>query len=175
MYTDDNVITIRQHGIHQPQQRIATRATTHCLCLAVLADQSVGFDLGRRNWKRMREYWNDHKQCFGEGSIDDVELWASEDAMKSMILARQHWLTKHTSGFNAMGKNMLRRKEWTHSKCPRYAHTVEDSTHVIKCRGAGASLIWDQAIRELEHWMSGISTTSFEQFAQNWNPGTGAS
>jgi hypothetical protein len=61
--------------------------------------------------------------------------------------------TKHTSGFNAVGKNMLRRNEWPHSKCPRCEHIEEDSAHVIKCRGTGASLIWDQAIKELELWM----------------------
>ena len=52
------------------------------------------------------------------------------------------------SEFSAVGQNMLRGAESTHSECPRCAHTIEDSAHVIKGRGAGASLIWDQAITE---------------------------
>ena len=107
---------------------------------------------------KARQYWNNHKQCFGEGSIDDVELSATADALKSMIIVRHHWLTKHTSGFNAVGKNMSRRKEWLHSKYPRCDYIEEDSAHVIRCQGTGASSIWERAIKELERWLKSIST-----------------
>jgi hypothetical protein len=128
---------------------IAGKKVSHNF-LAAIYEQASG--------SKARKYWNDHKQRFGEGSIEDVELLATEDAMKSMSTARQHWLTKHTAGFNAVGKNMLRRKEWTHSKCPRCAHAVEDSEHVLKCKGEGAPPLWDQSIKALEKWMRTIST-----------------
>ena len=99
-----------------------------------------------------RNYWSDNKQSFGEGSFD-VELSATDDAMKSIPMPRQHWLTKHTSGFNEEGKNMLRRKEWTQPSA-QMRTSSRKSEHVIKCRGAGGS------IKELEKWMKNKSTAA---------------
>jgi Sugar (and other) transporter len=53
---------------------------------------------------------------------------------------------------------MQRRKLWTHSKCPRCSHTVEDSEHVTKCQGSGAPEQWEQAIQNLETWMKANKT-----------------
>ena len=108
--------------------------------------------------KKAKEYWNTHKQRFGEGSIDDVDLQATEDAMKTMPIARQHWLSKHAAGFNAVVKNMKRRKHWAHSKCPRCLQTEEDSEHITKCQGTGAPEQWKQSIEQLEKWMRTINT-----------------
>jgi hypothetical protein len=33
-------------------------------------------------------------------SIQDVDLQATSDAMKKMPITRQHWWTKHASGFS---------------------------------------------------------------------------
>jgi hypothetical protein len=66
--------------------------------LAAINDHASGL--------KARNSWNDHKQRFGEGSIDDVELTATEDAINSVPMARQPWLTKHTAGFNAKEERM---------------------------------------------------------------------
>lgn len=102
---------------------------------------------------KAKEYWNNHKQRFGDGSTEDVDLQATGDTMRMMPIARQHWLVKHAAGFNAVGKNMKRRKQWTHSKCPRCSHAMEDSEHVTKCQGPGATEQWEKSIMELEEWM----------------------
>jgi hypothetical protein len=36
--------------------------------------------------KKAKEYWNTHKRRFGEGSIEDVDLQATGDAMKTMTM-----------------------------------------------------------------------------------------
>jgi hypothetical protein len=107
---------------------------------------------------KAKRYWNDHKQRFGESSTKEVDLQATGDAMKAMPIARQHWLVKHATGFNAVGKNMKRRKQWTHSKCPRCEYTVEDSEHVLKCKGSGAKEQWEQALTQVEKWMKDKQT-----------------
>ena len=92
-----------------------------------------------------RNYWSDNKQSFGEGSFD-VELSATDDAMKSIPMPRQHWLTKHTSGFNEEGKNMLRRKEWTHSKCP----DADTQSKIWACNQKSRSWRIHQGTREVD-------------------------
>jgi hypothetical protein len=82
-----------------------------------------------------------------------VDTQATDDAMKALLIARQHCLAKQASGLCPGGKNMLRRKKWTHSKCPRCDHPVEDSEHVFRCKGSGAMEKWDITITALAQWM----------------------
>ena len=39
-------------------------------------------------------YWDEKKQPFGARSIDYVDTQATEEAMKALPIARQHWLAK---------------------------------------------------------------------------------
>ena len=107
---------------------------------------------------RAKKYW-DRKNRFKEGSSADVDWQATGDAMKSMPRARQHWLTKHASGFCATGKMMKRRGEWTTAKCPRCDEEIEDNQHVLQCRGAGAKEQWQEGIKSLRKWTTEQGTS----------------
>ena len=78
--------------------------------------------------------------------------------MKTMPIARQHWLTKDAAGFNAVGKIGNARKQWTHSQCPRCAPIEDDSQHITKCQVTGAPEQWPQSLEQLEKWMETKNT-----------------
>jgi len=70
-----------------------------------------------------------------------------------MNRARQHWQTKHNTGFCAVGKMMQRRGEQETAKCPRCDCEMEDSEHVLKCCGTGATEKWQEQVRLLRLWL----------------------
>ena len=102
---------------------------------------------------KAKAYW-EQKTRFAGGTAEDVDWQATEDTVKTMRLNRQHWLSKHNSGFCATGKMMVRRKERETAKCPRCEHAVEDSQHVLQCRGAGTDELWDRHIEDVKIWMN---------------------
>jgi hypothetical protein len=57
------------------------------------------------------QYWDTNKQRFNPHSLADVDWDATEMAMKSQPRTRQQWISKHTTGFCAVGKIMLHRKK----------------------------------------------------------------
>ena len=54
-----------------------------------------------------RAYWS-RKGRFHDNTISDIDWLATQAAMKAVKPACQRWITKHTSGFCAMGKVMKR-------------------------------------------------------------------
>ena len=126
--------------------------------------------------KRALNYW-ESKQRFEQGSTADVDWQATEDSMKALPKARQHWLVKQASGFCATGKMMLRRREWSTAKCPRCDCEMEDSAHVLQCQGSGAKETWQQGIEGLDSWMSQKGTAidvnhAITQGLDSWYSGT---
>ena len=109
-------------------------------------------------------YW-EQKKRFNDGTADDVDWQTTEETMKSMQQHRQHWLSKHTSGFCGTGKMMVRRKERTSAKCPRCDYAVEDSKHVLQCRGIGTEEVWNKQITEVKAWMENTDTEPTIQHA----------
>ena len=53
---------------------------------------------------------------------------------------------------------MLRRKDWTHSKCPRCGQEDECTKHVCRCADPEARKQWHQAIKDLEQHMDAQDT-----------------
>jgi hypothetical protein len=49
---------------------------------------------------------------------------------------------------------MKRRREWSHSKCPRCDEPTETSVHVLHCTGEGTDAIWEIAIADLRIWLA---------------------
>ena len=69
-----------------------------------------------------------------------------------MTVTRHQWLTKHTSGYNAVKENMLTGTR-TNGNTPNAQDvhiTAEDLTHVIKCQDFGAAELWEKPIRGRE-------------------------
>jgi hypothetical protein len=52
------------------------------------------------------KYW-EGKKHFGEGSFSDIDWDAFGAALKLMPTKRQHWISKTTSGFCAVGTMMF--------------------------------------------------------------------
>ena len=122
------------------------------------------------------DYW-ESKQRFLDETSSEVDWQATEDGMKGLPKARQHWLVKQASGFCATGKMMLRRKEWSAAKCPRCECEVEDSEHVLKCQGSGAVEQWKHGIDALDSWMRNKGTAfdvtqAIAQGLDSWYFGT---
>jgi hypothetical protein len=63
------------------------------------------------------KYW-EGKKHFGNGSLTDVNWDAFGAAMKQMPVTRQHWISKMTSGFCAVGTMMFHWKEHPSLVCP---------------------------------------------------------
>ena len=81
-----------------------------------------------------------------------------ECARKSLPQHRQTWLTKHISGYNATGRQMLRRKEWENSRCPKCNEEHENSDHVVTCPCNDAREKFDDMILDLCQKMERIKT-----------------
>ena len=83
---------------------------------------------------------------------------AIERTGKSLAQHRQIWLTKHISRYNAVGRQMLQRKEWNNSNCPRCNQKDEDSDHVITCPCKDASNKFSDLTLELIKKLENIKT-----------------
>ena len=73
------------------------------------------------------------KRGYSEQVFNDIDWNAIESAGKSLSVTERTWLTKHVGKYNSTGRNLLRRKYWSDSKCPRCNSADEDSSHVISC------------------------------------------
>ena len=73
------------------------------------------------------------KRGYSEQTFDCIDWAAVKHARKSMSTAERTWLTKHVGRYNPTGCQMLRRKYWSDSRCPRCDEPDEDLTHVVTC------------------------------------------
>ena len=102
--------------------------------------------------RKVKEYW-DGKKRFGNKTSSDIDWEASNKAMKSVVLSRKRWVTKHSSGFCAVGQMMLKWKKRPTDECPRCG-VSENVEHVVRCRGKESDEIWLTAIKQLRIWMT---------------------
>ena len=78
--------------------------------------------------------------------------------MEALHKARQHWLVKQASSVCSTGKTMVQRRKWSMAKCPRCDCEVEDSEHILLCKGSGAKEQWEQGLSALASWMRHTGT-----------------
>jgi hypothetical protein len=112
----------------------------------------ITYDLTARTYLEQRSGIHDelHQQI----------LW--EEAGRAQVkwpLGKRIWLAKHISGFSATGRVMLRRKEWTHSNCPRCNQYNEDAHHILTCDSPVANDAWITAINILDQKLQTIKTS----------------
>ena len=98
-------------------------------------------------------HWQQEVGRFGQGSREDVDWLAVNDGMKMLPRHRQRWITQQAAGWGGVGKWMLRCGEWPHSKCPRCNEPLEDTEHVLLCKGAGADGAMRNLLEDLRHWL----------------------
>lgn len=77
--------------------------------------------------------------------------------MQSTKRSRRVFVSKHTVGMCGVGKFMHLWKQRSSAACPRCGE-FEDATHVWKCKGANAEVVWRKAIDDLETWMDSVQT-----------------
>ena len=73
------------------------------------------------------------KRGYSDAVFDNIDWSAILHASKSSSLAERTWLMKHVGRYNPTGQQMLRRKQWSDSHCPRCDEPDEDSTHTLMC------------------------------------------
>ena len=65
---------------------------------------------------------------------------------------------KHVGRYNATGRQLLRRKYWRDSKCPRCQCRNEDSTHILMCPEVSATETLADGVYNLEKELNKIRT-----------------
>ena len=95
--------------------------------------------------KRLRKFLIEKGRIASE-TFDLINWNAIRKANKKLTTHERTWITKHVSRFAATGRNMLRRKEWTNSKCPRCGQHDEDTNHVIICQDKEAEYCFEKAV-----------------------------
>ena len=103
-------------------------------------------------------HWKHQVDRFGQGSRKDVDWQAVADGMKLLPPHRQRWITQQAAGWGGVGKWMFRYGEWPHSKCPRCTEPVEDTEHVLLCKGTGAQDLMLKALDDFSLWLQGRNT-----------------
>jgi hypothetical protein len=79
-------------------------------------------------------------------------------AMRSESLARQTWVTKHSSGFFACGTVMKKWKLSESAICSICTTAEETPHHLFQCTDQRVTDLWVRKIRELKLWLSQHST-----------------
>ena len=72
-----------------------------------------------------------------------IDWEAMEKAMKAIPLSKKIWVVKHVSEREAVGIEMMKRKERDFDHCPRCKLPHESKTHVLKCQAASANENWE--------------------------------
>ena len=89
------------------------------------------------------------------GSAFDWE--ATSTVMTSLSTPHRQWVSKHITGFCAVGNMMVKRKEWTDPACPRCGKE-ESKTHILKCQDKRAVSLWEESLQELQAWLDDYPT-----------------
>ena len=95
-------------------------------------------------------FWVDTQQRISDRAVGMVDWEAQGRALRSSRRTRQQWVPKFVSVWCGTGKMMKRWKQRVATACPRCGHRVEDSTHVLKCKVAGAVAEWKVATTKMQ-------------------------
>ena len=95
------------------------------------------------------------------GHHDDINWKAIGKAVAGFPLGQRQWFFKQLSGCSATAKVMKRRNKWTHNKCPICFREVEDSDHVLSCKGKAARTAWKESVQQLVDKLEEIDTEPF--------------
>jgi len=91
--------------------------------------------------------------------------WAYWESMATVWC----WATKHTLGFFAHGKNMVRWKFCSSNHCPRCGTKNEDKAHITQCPAPPeARETWQQSLKTLTQWLRESNTAHEISEAIEW-------
>jgi len=109
------------------------------------------------NGKDALHYW-EQRRNYTQAQLQEVDWMSFARAMKSVPLTQHRWVSKHTSGHFAHGKNMVRWKQCTSDVCPRCATPLEDKAHITRCPQEEAAAVWSTAVTAFTQWMKDEQT-----------------
>ena len=102
---------------------------------------------------KLKDYWINQKKQIPPDQWDSIDWDAHGRAMERQKESRQHWVTKHATGFCSVGKNIGRWSEDRTTECPRCGAENESTTHVWQCHDPRALTQWDKSLDALRVWM----------------------
>jgi hypothetical protein len=109
------------------------------------------------NAEAVTKYWSD-KNDISKEVWQDIEWRASKVALKERPMGKRRWFAKNATSHCATGRMMLRRKEWTNSRCPRCGTVDECTKHLCRCQDPEARKQWQASLKSLEKWMDSVDT-----------------
>jgi hypothetical protein len=121
-------------------------------------------------------FWKKRKSI-SHGTQLEVDWTHMGYAMRSIPLARQTWVTKHSSGFFSCGKMQKRWKFKDTDICPICGSFIETAQHMFQCRDTRVTTMWTRKLRELQIWLLERSTdpilvTLLCRYLDGWRDGT---
>ena len=63
-------------------------------------------------------------------------------------------MTKQTSIFCGMNRQLSRYDPLVENVCPSYGKNNESSKHIIMCRDGGQTKLWKQSVQEITNWIA---------------------
>ena len=84
-----------------------------------------------------KEYWS-NKGKLGTATSAEVDWAVLGEVMGELDSEKRKWMTKHSTGWCAVNRNMVRWKFDTFAACPRCGQTEERHVHVCRCQGLTA-------------------------------------
>jgi hypothetical protein len=116
--------------------------------------------------KRAEKYWNSKQK----GIHKDVDWVAISSANNGMQRSRLQWITKHVSGFCAVG-TMAKKMGWrVTDECP-HCKSPESTQHVWQCQTPQTDAIWKTGLKELRVELGRMQTkvTTMDQIEKGLN------
>jgi len=112
---------------------------------------------------------------FPDNATDHIDSEMASKHTKALKPGYQRWLTKHASHNCGVGTTLV---EWQHQEddqCPCCGQP-EDTNHVIRCMGMGATETWSEQVNVLTEWMTEANTHPLLQDTilanlQRWHQG----
>ena len=101
--------------------------------------------------RKLQQYWKQKKQI-GQESARTIDWKTLEKSAK--MYSRGKWLSKFVTGICGVGFMLQVWKHQNHSSCPRCGEDNEKTQHVLTCKAISATNTWDDAVDDLEKWMT---------------------
>ena len=111
------------------------------------------------NDKKAKDYWmKKESNPLTEEQWDSFNKPALKTAKKERPTGKNRFIFKFATGHFACGRQMKRRKEWNHDRCPVCGAPDENNHHVLMCQAVSSRATWTKALQDLKKWMTDADT-----------------
>ena len=105
-----------------------------------------------------KAYWK-NKGSIGTASTDEVDWYSTGIALHETPTERRRWITKHTTGWCGVNRNMVRWEMADVHACPRCGKEQETAPHVWVCPSESARKVWETAEVDMGKWLARLKTS----------------